>query len=180
MVRQNKSKANAGRRVYDLKVDILDGRVTKKYVGANPVVSRTIRIRGDQTLETLHEAIFDAFDRFDAHMYEFQLGAKRAHDPKARRYVMSVMENDMFGAGVAAGVVERTEIDDMGLRLHQQFLYWFDFGDDWWHGITVVAIGEADGGSYPRVTAKVGASPPQYADLDDEDADEDECEDEEE
>ena len=32
-------------------------------------VSRTIALRGDQTLHDLHEAIFAAFDRFDAHLY---------------------------------------------------------------------------------------------------------------
>jgi hypothetical protein len=33
-------------------------------------ISRTIEIRGNQTLEDLHHAIFDAFDRFDEHMDE--------------------------------------------------------------------------------------------------------------
>ncbi|MCX5677188.1 MAG: hypothetical protein NTX87_19550 [Planctomycetota bacterium] len=47
------------------------------------------------------------------------------------------------------------------------FGYWFDFGDDWWHQINVVAIAdEALRGKYPKVTKRVGASPPQYVDLD--------------
>jgi hypothetical protein len=44
------------------------------------------------------------------------------------------------------------------------FGYWFDFGDDWWHQINVVLIvEEMPAGDYPRVTKRVGASPPQYA-----------------
>ena len=50
------------------------------------------------------------------------------------------------------------------------FGYWFDFGDDWWHQINVVAIqDEAPEGTYPRATKRVGASPPQYPNWDEED-----------
>ena len=44
---------------------VRDGPLTKAYVKKNPEVLRTIRIRGDQTLEDLHHAIFDAYDRED-------------------------------------------------------------------------------------------------------------------
>ena len=50
------------------------------------------------------------------------------------------------------------------------YRYWFDFGDDWWHQLNVVAIeDEAGRGKYPRVTKRVGESPPQYIDWDEED-----------
>ena len=58
----------AGPRLYTLDVWIMTGPISKKFVKKNPKISRTIEIRGDQTLEDLHEAIFDAFDRFDPHM----------------------------------------------------------------------------------------------------------------
>jgi len=49
------------------------------------------------------------------------------------------------------------------------FGYWFDFGDDWWHQINVAAVRvETPEGEYPRVTKRVGRSPPQYPDLDEE------------
>ena len=49
----------------------------------------------------------------------------------------------------------------------------FDFGDDWWHQIDVVAIhDEIPTGRYPRITTRIGESPPQYPDFDeDEDGD---------
>jgi hypothetical protein len=37
-------------------------------------INRVIEIRGDQTLEDLHHAIFKAYDRFEEHKYQFQLG----------------------------------------------------------------------------------------------------------
>lgn len=34
-------------------------------------IFRAIALRGDQTLEDLHEAIFAAFNRYDEHLYSF-------------------------------------------------------------------------------------------------------------
>src|SRR4051812_40477834 len=48
--------------LYVLSVFLTGGPVSEKM--ANKVVGRTIEIRGDQTLERLHHAIFAAFDRF--------------------------------------------------------------------------------------------------------------------
>ena len=81
-------------RLYTLEVFLLSGPIAEKFAKKNPVISRTIQIRGDQTLEDLHHAIFDAFDRWDEHMYEFQFG-KGPMDPKAPRYVLpSAFETD--------------------------------------------------------------------------------------
>ena len=41
-------------RLYTPDVFLLSGPITKKFAKKNPVVSRTIQIRGDQTLEDLH------------------------------------------------------------------------------------------------------------------------------
>lgn len=66
-----------------------------------------------------------------------------------------------------AGNVAETTIDALGLKVDQAFGYWFDFGDDWWHQIDIVRIDEkASKVKYPRVTKKVGKSPPQYMDED--------------
>lgn len=156
-----------GQRIYELEVSLFSGPVTEEFAEANPTVSRTIQIRGDQTLARLHEAIFDAFDREEEHMYEFQVGGKRPMDRKAKRYVLPEGDD-----GDSAGVVTRTTLNALGLKKGQSFSYWFDFGDDWWHQVSVVAVHDGPGGGkYPRVTAKVGESPPQYPDWDDEDDD---------
>ena len=155
-------------RLFTLDVFIISGLMTKRFLKKNRVVCRTIRIRGDQTLEDLHNAIFDAFKRFDQHMYEFQIGGKGPMDPKARRYVLSgAFENPMPGTPRAAGDVTQTSIGSLGLKKDDAFGYWFDFGDDWWHQINVAAIAdEASRGKYPKVTKRIGASPPQYVDWD--------------
>jgi hypothetical protein len=158
-------------RLFTLDVSIISGPMTEEFLKKNKVISRTIRIQGEHTLEELHYAIFDAFDREDQHMYEFQVGGKGSMDPKARRYVLSrVFENLLLRTPKPAGDLTRTTIGSLGLKVKEAFWYWFDFGDDWWHQVNVVAIeDQAPPGEYPTVTKGVGESPPQYADWEEED-----------
>ena len=150
-----------GPRLYTLEVFIISGPVAEKFLKRNPEISRTIQIRGDQTLEDLHDAIFDAFDRFEEHMYEFQFG-KGPNDPKGKRYVPHAEQDE--GENLA-GDVANTTIGSLGLKAKQAFGYWFDFGDDWWHQINVLGIDDkVPKGKYPKVIKRVGKSPPQYAD----------------
>lgn len=153
--------------LYTLEVFLLSGPITEKFVKKNPVVSRIIKIRGDQTLEDLHHAIFDAFGRWEEHLYEFQFG-KRPMDPQAQRYVLpNAFEIEKNEPNPPSGRVDATTIGSLGLNVGDPFGYWFDFGDDWWHQINVEAIEDKiPRGKYPKVTKKVGKSPPQYADED--------------
>jgi hypothetical protein len=154
-------------RLYTLEVFLLSGPISEKFAKKNPIISRTIQIRGDQTLGELHRAIFDAFGRWEEHMYEFQFG-NGPMDPKAPRYGLAdAFEMDGGGDKPPAGRVDRTRVDSLGLEVGRSFGYRFDFGDDWWHQINVEAIeDEVPGGKLPRVTKRVGKSPPQYAEED--------------
>ena len=94
MARTKKAAATSQRpaeqgnvRLYTLEVFLLSGPITEKFARKNPVVSRTIQMRGDQTLQDLHHALFDAFGRWEEHLYEFQFG-KGPMDPKGPRYVL--------------------------------------------------------------------------------------------
>jgi hypothetical protein len=155
--------------VFSLDVSILNGPMSERFVRNNPKVSRTIAICGDHTLAHLHGAIFNAFGRDDEHLYEFQIGGKEPMDRKARRYGLSMVIDDLFDEPKSHGSVERTTLDSLGLATGDVFRYWFDFGDDWWHQITVLTItAKAPRGKLPKVTQRVGQSPPQYVDWDEE------------
>lgn len=150
--------------LFTLSVFLIDGPRPEEFQGQE--ISRTIKIRGDQTLDDLHEEIFDAYDRWDEHFYEFQFGS-RPHDPKGLRYVLpEVFAQDRQDPTIAGDLTETT-LDSLGLKVDQSFGYWFDYGDDWWHQIDVEAIDEkVPRGKFPKVTQRVGKSPPQYDDSD--------------
>ncbi|MHC5823866.1 MAG: IS1096 element passenger TnpR family protein, partial [Nostoc sp.] len=152
--------------LYVLEVFLIDGPITEEFAALNPVVSRTIEIEGSNTLQDLHKIIFKAFDRQEEHMYEFQVGGKGPLDPNARRYCT---KQAFFSSDLApkpTGDVSSTSIASLGLSIDDAFGYWFDFGDDWWHQINVIDIKDkAQSHKYPRITKRIGASPPQYADF---------------
>ncbi|HEY3246281.1 MAG TPA: plasmid pRiA4b ORF-3 family protein [Phycisphaerae bacterium] len=132
---------------------------------------RRIEIRSDQTLDDLHEAIFRAFDRDDEHMYSFYLyppGSPRGRRGRgAREYAhpMCAEDAETFDDS-APRDASATPIADLTLRRGRKFEYLFDYGDSWWHELTVEG---ADGAPakerYPRIVEKHGDSPPQYPDI---------------
>src|SRR5437588_9257047 len=113
--------AGSDQKFYTLDVSIMSGPMAESFLKKNKVVSRTIQIRGDQTLAELHRAIFDAFDREQEHMYEFQIGGEGPMDPKARRYVLPAGMNDPASEDKPAGDVKQTTIGSLGLQVNDLF-----------------------------------------------------------
>jgi hypothetical protein len=139
-------------------VFLVGGPTSAKF--ANKVIRRDIEIRGDQSLEQLHRAIFEAYDRWEQHMYEFQFGT-RPFDPDGPNYGIA---GPLPGKQQAGGA-RTTRLDDLALKPERVFGYWFDFGDDWYHQIRVERVTQAiPTVTYPRVIKRVGKSPPQYRD----------------
>jgi hypothetical protein len=149
------------RSLYVLEVTLIDGPATEAFLKKNPQIIRTIEIRGDQTLADLHRIIFTAFDREEEHLYEFQLKGEGPNDPNADRYGLGTARSEDL-----AGDVAKTQIGALGLVAEEAFGYWFDFGDDWWHQVGVLDITTPQPKlKYPRITNRVGASPPQHAEF---------------
>jgi hypothetical protein len=154
--------APAAARIYTLRVYLVGGPIPEEYEGQ--VVSRTIQILGRQTLHDLHRAIFQAFDRFEEHLYEFNLGKgtvdrSKLYESGEPRETKAQQKRDP----------ETTTLDALRLSVGRRFGYLFDMGDNWEHIIEVAARVDGPGrGTYPRVTDRVGASPPQYPDEDEE------------
>jgi hypothetical protein len=152
------AKASPPVNLYVLAVYLAGGPTGPEFT--NKVISRTIEIRGDQTLAQLHDAIFQAYDRWDQHLYEFQFG-KRPFDPDGPNYGIP----DGPPGKKRPGDARKTKLDDLDLKPDRVFGYWFDFGDDWYHQIRVERVEPAiPTVTYPRVIKRVGKSPPQYLD----------------
>ena len=138
--------------IYTFEVYIISGPMSEEFVEKNQVILRKIEIRGDQTLGDLHLTIFDAFDREEEHLYEYQISGRGPNDPKAVRY--------------STNYATVTKIESLNFRTDDVFGYWFDFGDDWWHQINVASIqSRTSTGEYPKVIDGIGESPPQYQDI---------------
>jgi hypothetical protein len=133
---------------------------------------RTVLLRGDQTLDDLHEVIFVAFDRYDEHLYCFYFPKARRRrlpsdkPPKEYRSPRGFDQTKGFEIDNRYNAA-KARLDDLQLKVGQTFEYLFDFGDEWWHEIIVQGIGPSKpGGTYPRIVEKRLPSPPQYPESD--------------
>ena len=67
-----------------------------------------------------------------------------------------------------SGSVKRTGVAEAFPAIGHTMLFLFDYGDDWRFVVEVIGLGEKEPKvRYPRVLKKVGASPVQYPDWDD-------------
>jgi hypothetical protein len=69
--------------------------------------------------------------------------------------------------------VRRVTLEELDLEPKQQFLYLFDYGDEWRFKVRVHAINpDAPEGEYPRLVESVGEAPDQYPSGEEEEEDE--------
>jgi len=131
---------------------------------------RKIAIRGGQTLHDLHDIIYDAFDREEEHLYSFYIPSPYNKSKSKRVILRSALEythpynlEESYMRDTEREDATITPIESLELFEKQKLLYLFDFGDEWWHEITVEETdGVADEDDYPRVLEKKGDSPAQY------------------
>ena len=143
-----------------LRVQVLAGR---GYSFKSLNIVRVIDILPRQSLEDLSRCIESAFDReMDFHLWEFYFGAKRPYDRNAMRFGGSDFGDYDPIDGTLPGADVRLE--QLGLRPRKVFHYLYDFGDDWWHKISVAKLNApvVEGRYYPRIVESFGKSPKQY------------------
>jgi hypothetical protein len=127
-----------------------------------PSIWREVELAADQTLAELGERIPAAFGFDDDHLWSFFLNGKPWD--RASEYARLP---DPPGGGPKRGA-DGLPVGDAPAR--KEFLFLFDYGDEWHFGVKLVRTGEVEAGArYPRVVASQGQAPPQYPDLDDED-----------
>ncbi|WP_319522583.1 plasmid pRiA4b ORF-3 family protein [uncultured Desulfosarcina sp.] len=156
-------------KIYQLKVSII----------GIPKLYRVIEISGNCTFDDLHMAIFDAFDRYDPHLYSFFITKA---DTKNIRSIINSPEIthpqntiDPMGFDEKKDSASKTRIGSVALAEKDVFHYLFDFGDDWWHRIRVEKIIESESNrKRVKLIKAVGEAPPQYPEDEDYFEDEDE------
>lgn len=114
---------------------------------SHPGVSRTIELRGDQTLADLQGVMEAEFDLDDEHLWAFYLSGEW-HD----------RDSEFGGSGRA----HDAELQSLGLEAGLRIAHLHDFGEEWRHLVDVVRVGETQPGvGYPRVVDRVGLVPPR-------------------
>jgi hypothetical protein len=125
-------------------------------------VSRVIECDGHHSLHDLHRAIQDGFGWDDDHLYGFYLGQDE-HD-RRHEYVCdrTTYQPNPFRPASPPKRAERAIIGTLGLFSEKQFLYIFDFGDNWRHEIAVIGVDTDRNLDHPRIAERCGDAPSQY------------------
>ena len=117
---------------------------------------RRIKLSSAHSLQHLHQAIQDAFDFYDDHLYAFFMDGK----PWSENVYWDKRCDDKPSA-------DKAVIGKLGLVPGKQFLYLFDFGDEWRFNVQLEEI--LDSKVNPiraTVIEEKGESPQQYPDWD--------------
>ena len=126
---------------------------------------RVLTVGSEHTFQELHWAIQKAYKFDDDHGYSFYMNGEAGSQSGDRFTDPQTLSGGLDGEKPANAYV----IGEAGLYEGMQFLYIFDFGDDWRFNITVLSIQE--GAKEPKnikVVETKGKAPKQY-DFDDED-----------
>lgn len=116
-----------------------------------PAVWRRVVVSDSLTFAQLHAVIQAAMGWEDCHLHEFVVGEDR----------IGMDQDDPWDDGAEVLPAAKIKLAD-GLFGVKKFRYWYDFGDDWWHTISVEKILPADPGAPAAllVTGK-NACPPE-------------------
>lgn len=127
-----------------------------------PPVWRRVLVPDGYTFYNLHCIIQEAFGWQYEHLYQFQ---ERPYERGGWRIKEQEDLDDDFLSWLDFNPqAQNPQETNIGKFLNdnpiKKFVYWYDFGDDWIHDITVEAVTE-DTLIHPRCLAGKGACPPE-------------------
>lgn len=118
--------AKTTKQIFQIKVTLED---------VYPRIWRRFQVRGDIFLQKLHDILQIVMGWTDSHLHMFVIGEDR----------YTITEWDDWG--------DTDDLDETKFKLNQlvdregqEFRYEYDFGDGWWHTLTVEKITSADAG----------------------------------
>ncbi|NGO54764.1 plasmid pRiA4b ORF-3 family protein [Allomesorhizobium camelthorni] len=129
-------------KMYEIRIELLD---------LEPVVWRTVLVPDDMPLVGLAAVVQGAVGWQASHMFGFEIDGKR--------YDIKLDDDDLDDQESLA--MEGVIVRDV-LRPGVDALFQYDFGDDWWHRLDVLAHREiAKGDKPPRCLEGARAGPPE-------------------
>ena len=118
-----------------------------------PQVLRRVEVPIELRLDRLHLVIQAAMGWENCHLYEFRAGSARWGIP-----------DDELGWGLGDGPLnaKKATLAELLQPARGKFKYWYDFGDDWFHTVTLEKLVPAEPDViYPRLIAAKGHCPPE-------------------
>ncbi|PRY85945.1 plasmid pRiA4b ORF-3 family protein [Mongoliibacter ruber] len=125
-------------------------------------IYRKVLVPSSINMLQLHQVIQVAMGWENCHLFQF-------NDKKFNASISvehGAEDNDMFG-GFSSESFEAEELSLEEFLTHtdgKSFWYWYDFGDDWWHKISIQKVTKKDMANYkanPLCTEAMGACPPE-------------------
>ena len=131
-----------------------------------PAILREIEVISSRALADFAKAIVGAFDFEFDHAFGFYSNLAGPYE------IRSGTSYELFadmGEETNSLSVKRTRVAEAFREVGHRMLFLFDYGDDWRFVVEVLGIGNKEPGvRYPRVLKKVGTSPQQYGEWDEE------------
>ncbi len=143
----SETQPGAGVPLYQLKI-------TLKW--SKPPIWRRVVVRGDMTLDRLHDIIQIAMGWTDSHLHQFITGSGVSRTFYGR-------PNPEF-ADLGSGMLneKRYSVADLAPAAKRKFIYEYDFGDGWEHDVVVEKILPPDPAfKHPMCLAGANACPPE-------------------
>jgi hypothetical protein len=124
---------------------VLEVRISIKHIA--PPIWRLVLVRSTASLDDLHTVIQEAFGWQNYHLYNFTHGDRKFGWP---------------GGDLGFEDSTRMTLQRLGLTTGDTIEYWYDFGDDWHHEVSIIAARRADPEAlYPRCVDGARAGPPE-------------------
>jgi hypothetical protein len=112
-----------------------------------PEIWRRVIVPGEMTLHELHRVIQLLFEWYDSHLYEFTIAGTRYEEPNAEAEGEDATQK---------------RLKDFEWAVGDDFMYVYDYGDDWAHRITIErAPQRPDPGWLPYVMSGARRGPPE-------------------
>ena len=105
---------------------------------SKPPVWRRLLISENASFEQFHQAIQNTFGWYDSHLYSFSEKGYLSNECIERQYEgYDPEEYDKISADA-----EEIKLKNIFFKEKQNYIYTYDFGDDWEHKITLEKITE--------------------------------------
>ncbi len=139
--------------------------IFKTHLFRDKKVVREIEILENSNLYELAKAIVTAYDFDFDHAFGFFSNLSEQWYKSDKKYELFADMEDIEPTGAKS--VKNTKINEAWNKIGDKMLFLFDYGDTWTFVVELIKFGEKEvKKKYPCVSKKVGLSPEQYPEVD--------------